>query len=180
MSYTRQRSQTHMSSRGEMKMSLREMTCVAPQPLARPNHPGTAGFTTNTASQRAGDVRTGAYIFVSEMLEQLQLAIRPLSEYRRAKGLHNLLDGDILVGELVSRRAIWRGRGKSQLACIPNANPRKQREGRQLTTQGQTLPCPRAGGPSTWIKIDQSTPSCFLFFFWFPSRWLWFSPACLP
>jgi hypothetical protein len=34
----------------------------------------------------------GAYIFVSEMLEQLQFSIRPLSEHRRAEGLHNLLD----------------------------------------------------------------------------------------
>jgi hypothetical protein len=57
--------------------------------------------------------RHSAYIFVSEVLEQLQLTVRPLSEYGRAEGLHDLLDGDILVGELVSRRAVWRGRGSA-------------------------------------------------------------------
>ncbi len=39
------------------------------------------------------------------MLEQLQLAVGPLSKHGRAEGLHDLLDGDILVGELVASRA---------------------------------------------------------------------------
>lgn len=54
---------------------------------------------------RDEDIAKRDDIFVSEMLEQLQLTVRPLSEHRRAEGLHDLLDGDILVGELVSRRA---------------------------------------------------------------------------
>lgn len=62
-------------------------------------------------TKKPAQSRKSAYILVSEVLEQLQLAIRPLSEYGRAEGLHDLLDGDILVGELVSRGAVWRGRG---------------------------------------------------------------------
>lgn len=40
-----------------------------------------------------------------QVLEKLQLAVRALGENRCAKGLHDLLDGDILVGELVFRGA---------------------------------------------------------------------------
>jgi hypothetical protein len=46
-----------------------------------------------------------AYILVAEVLEQLQLSVGSLSEDRCAEGLHDLLDGDILVRELVAGRA---------------------------------------------------------------------------
>ncbi len=46
--------------------------------------------------------RKSAYIFVSEMLEQFELAVGPLGQDRSAEGLHDFLDGYILVGELVS------------------------------------------------------------------------------
>jgi hypothetical protein len=60
------------------------------------------------------------------MLQQLQLAICPLGEHRRAERLHNLFNGNILVGELVSRRAIWRGRGNSQLAWMHPSQAKTQ------------------------------------------------------
>lgn len=41
-----------------------------------------------------------------EMLEQLQLSVCPLGEHGGAERLHDLLDSDILVGELVPRRAV--------------------------------------------------------------------------
>lgn len=73
-----------------------------------------------------------AYIFVSEMLEQLQFAIRPLSEHRRAEGFHNLLNSNILVGELVPSRAIWRGRGRSRkLAWMPTSKQAKRAKGKK-------------------------------------------------
>lgn len=50
------------------------------------------------------------YIFVSEMLEKLQLAISTLGKDGSAKRLHNLLDGDILVRELIAGGAVWRKR----------------------------------------------------------------------
>jgi hypothetical protein len=49
-----------------------------------------------------------------EVLEQLQLTVRPLREHGSAEGLHNLLDGDILAGKLV-----FRGAGKEALVSIP-------------------------------------------------------------
>jgi hypothetical protein len=36
-----------------------------------------------------------------QVLQQLQLAIRPLGQDGSAKWLHDLLDGDALAGELV-------------------------------------------------------------------------------
>lgn len=145
---TAEENKTYMSSRGEMKISLREMTCESPNVSMERRVSSSASSWLDDA-MRWSDSLESAYIFVSEMLEQLQLAVRPLSEHRRAKGLHDLLDGDILVGELVSRRAIWRGRGKSQLARIASKRKPKMEGGNKLTRQDQTLPCPRAGGPST-------------------------------
>lgn len=46
---------------------------------------------------------------MSEVLEQLELAIGSLGQDRSAEGLHNLLDGDILVGELISGGAVAAG-----------------------------------------------------------------------
>jgi len=43
---------------------------------------------------------------VLEMLQKFEFTIRSLREHRRAEGLHNLLDGHILIRELVPRRAI--------------------------------------------------------------------------
>lgn len=42
------------------------------------------------------------HILVPEMLQQLQFSVGPFSQDRSAERLHNLLDGDILVRELVS------------------------------------------------------------------------------
>lgn len=47
-----------------------------------------------------------AYVFVLEMLEQLQFTVCSLRQHGRAEGLHNLLDSDILVGELIPCRAV--------------------------------------------------------------------------
>jgi hypothetical protein len=62
------------------------------------------------------------------MLEQLQFAIRPLSEHRRAERLHNLLDSNILVGELVPRRAIFGGGGEEAQISMDAPSPSKQKE----------------------------------------------------
>ena len=45
------------------------------------------------------------YILMSEVLEKFELTVSTLGEDGSAEGLHNLLDGDILVGELISGRA---------------------------------------------------------------------------
>lgn len=43
-----------------------------------------------------------AHVFVLQVLEQLELTVRALGEHRSAEGLHDLLDGDILAGKLIS------------------------------------------------------------------------------
>lgn len=45
---------------------------------------------------------TRAHIFVLEMLEELQFSVCSFGENWGAEGLHDLLDGNILVGELIS------------------------------------------------------------------------------
>lgn len=51
------------------------------------------------------------------MLEQLQFSVCPLRENRSAERLHNLLDGDILVGKLIPCRTAARD-GTSLVSII--------------------------------------------------------------
>jgi len=76
---------THISSNGEIKISLKLMTCQV---------------------VRNGDcARTLiAHIFVSQMLKKLQFAVCSFGQDGGAEGLHNLLDCHGLAGELVFRR----------------------------------------------------------------------------
>ena len=89
-----QRPRTYISSSGEIKMSLSEMTCT--NPSAQP---------TLSFSRIVNSARAATHILVLQVLEQLQLAICPLGEHGGAEGLHDLLDGDGLVRELVLRGA---------------------------------------------------------------------------
>jgi hypothetical protein len=73
-----------------MKMSLREMTYQA-----------LAGF-------QDGRANSCMYIFVLQVLQQLQFAVRSFRQDRRAEGLHDLLDCDILAGKLIFGRTVVR------------------------------------------------------------------------
>lgn len=75
-----------MSSKGEMKMSLKLMICAAVR-ICRPCNAGCC-----------------PYVLVSQVLEQLQLAVGALRKDRSAEWLHDLLDRHGLAGELVLRR----------------------------------------------------------------------------
>jgi hypothetical protein len=57
------------------------------------------------------------------MLEELELTVCALGEHRCAERLHDLLDGDILVGELIPGRAVARG-SKSVTMCRVRWNGR--------------------------------------------------------
>ncbi len=46
---------------------------------------------------------TATNILMPQVLQQLQLSVGSLGEDWSAKWLHDLLDGDILVGELIPR-----------------------------------------------------------------------------
>lgn len=46
---------------------------------------------------------------MAEVLQQLQLSVSALGQDRSAEGLHDLLDGDWLAGQLVAGGAAWRG-----------------------------------------------------------------------
>jgi len=79
-----------MSSNGEMKISLNDMT-----------------FSTSVRLPKSMRGRKWATdILVLQVLQELQFAICSLGEDWRAEGLHDLLDGDILAGQLVSGRAV--------------------------------------------------------------------------
>lgn len=51
---------------------------------------------------RNEDIAEGDDVLVPEVLEQFQLTVGPLGQDGGAEGLHDLLDGNILAGELVS------------------------------------------------------------------------------
>jgi hypothetical protein len=114
---------TYMSSSGEMKMSLSEMTCKAPCQDGVPEDIG-AGRTD---------------ILVLQVLQQLQLSICPLREHRCAEGLHDLLDGNILVGELVSGGAA---------IVNPSASDPNPKGGAECSMAYQTRP--KAPMPTGW------------------------------
>ena len=82
-------SPTYISSSGEMKMSLKLMTCKF---SATP-------FFCHFLCQ--------SYILMLKMLQELQLSIRPLRQDRRAERFHNLLHRHRLSGELILGRAVF-------------------------------------------------------------------------
>jgi hypothetical protein len=75
-----------MSSKGDMKMSLRLMTW---QDSARSHF----------------DLQESAHIFMSKVFEEFQLAVGSFRQYRRGERLHDLLHSNGLLGELVFGRA---------------------------------------------------------------------------
>lgn len=81
-----------------MKMSLSEMTCK--------DRVRFGTMLKYSARGLIGPSRT--YIFVSQVLEELEFSVGALRQNGSAEGLHNLLDGDILVRELIARRAVKR------------------------------------------------------------------------
>ena len=89
------------------------------------------------ATKRGG--RTN--ILVLQVLQQLQLSVCPLGKHRCAEGLHDLLDGDILVGELVS------GRAATENQSVGDHGGRlKVRERGEMTYQTR----PKAPMPTGW------------------------------
>lgn len=57
---------------------------------------------TRLIMKRGRQKRAQTYVLMSQVLEQLQLTVCSLGENGSAEGLHNLLDGNILVGKLVT------------------------------------------------------------------------------
>lgn len=80
-----------MSSRGEMKISLKLMICA------------TSVFRIQCSS---GSIAGSTDVFMAEMFQQLQLPISALGQHGSAEGLHDLLDRDWLGSQLVFRRTI--------------------------------------------------------------------------
>lgn len=88
----------------------------------------------------AGRVRT--HILVPEMLEELQFSVRALRQDWGAEGLHDLLDGNGLAGELVLCRTDQR------LASSLSRGTGKH------TRRDRTRPCPRAAGRCTLMHVS--------------------------
>ncbi len=117
---------TYMSSRGEMKISLRLMTCNMFSGHAR-------------GSQGRG---VSSYVLMAQVLQKLQFAVCALGKDRRAEGLHDLLDRDSRAGELVLGRTVP---GVSDFSPPFHSDCRSAL---RLTTQDRRRPCPRAEDPS--------------------------------
>ena len=84
-----------------------------------------------------------------QMLEQLQLSIGTLGQDRRAERFHDLLDGNILAGELIFRRAEPRA---SQLLITHSIGPHRAHQTRPKA------PMP-TGCRSVYLEQDQQTYS---------------------
>jgi hypothetical protein len=81
-----------MSSKGEMKMSLKLMTYWA--------------VSSHLTQEWLNAVFVSkSYILMPQVFEQLQLSVCSLGQDRCAEGLHNLLDSDRLSCELIFGRA---------------------------------------------------------------------------
>lgn len=71
----------HMSSNGEMKISLNEMICETPTiSFHIPYSPSTSPSTT--------------HVLVPQMLQELQFSVCPFAQNGSREGLHDFLDGD--------------------------------------------------------------------------------------
>jgi len=122
-----------MSSSGEMKMSLRLITCCLSSALAlyrAPQYPGIAGVPT--------------YVLMLQMLEQFQLTVCSLGQDGCAERLHDLLHRHSLPCELILRRATLPSVLMPYPMCLSLL----------LTTQARRLPCPPAASPCTWTSIS--------------------------
>ena len=108
--------------------------------------------------QRFYDRSRGTNVFMPQVLEKLQLTVCTLGENRCAEGLHDLLDGDILVGELVFRgaarqislaRCVWR--------YIEMAGQNVPDETKSSHTNGLEIRVPIAGSDYERIKENGSS-----------------------
>ena len=111
-------SPTYISSNGEIKMSLKLMTC------------GCSADVRNLLSSAP------AYVLMLEMLQKLQLSVCSLGQDRRAERLHDFLYRHCLPSELILRRA-----APSPLEPIVLLV-----EAIILTIQARRLPCRPAEG----------------------------------
>lgn len=106
--------------------------------------------------QRDFPRRTGdgveSYVFMAQVLEQLQLTVCALGQDRRAEWLHNLLDRDRRGSELILGRAV----------PVVSARPVIFFSWIRLTIQARRRPCPQAADPSTWfVAVSPCCPRCF-------------------
>jgi hypothetical protein len=76
---------TYMSSRGEMKMSLKLMTC----------------YLFSEAAHAVIKSGASSYVLMAQVLQELQLAVCALGQNGCAERLHDLLDCDGRRGELI-------------------------------------------------------------------------------
>lgn len=97
-------SPTYISSRGEMKTSLRLITCCVVQ---------------RRCCSPEGGGGCERYIFMLQVLEQLQLSVGALGQDRCAEGLHNLLDRNRLSRKLILGRTVFSM--SSELLPLPGA-----------------------------------------------------------
>jgi hypothetical protein len=91
------------------------------------------------------------HVLVSQVLEQLQLAVCPFRKHRGAEGLHDLLDGDALVGQLVPGRA---GKGVKHSSAAWTWV-------RQITIieGGSISPNEPKGAHANWLEIGIPNPA---------------------
>jgi hypothetical protein len=79
---------------------------------------------------------------MTEVFEELQLSVGSLRQDRRAEGLHDLLDSDILVRELVSSGAV-------SASLVPAIAHARSLQTVERTRRDRKHPYQRAGDPST-------------------------------
>lgn len=104
-----------------------------------------------------------AHVFVSEVLEQLELSVCSLRENGGTEWFHNLLDSNILVGELVSGGAaevlqvsMYRDGYKSHSA----SDALEQSRGFGLLLDGgKNVPDQTKSTHSNWLEIRVSAKS---------------------
>lgn len=113
--------ETYISSRGEMKISLREITW------------------TKSASRRSILSNSYTHILVLQVLQQLQLSVGSFRQHGSTERLHDLLDRDILTGEVVFGRATNGIRVSSHGA---QQNQYHQNEGRNAHQTSPNAPIP--------------------------------------
>jgi hypothetical protein len=94
-----------------------------------------------------------AHVFVLEVLEQLELTVCALGEHWSAEGLHDLLDGDILAGKLISGGTV-EGTLSQLLLLETRSGARARTVGRETHQTRPKAPMP-TGWRSEYLRIER-------------------------
>lgn len=101
----------------------------------------------NASLPRLAASKGATYVLVTQVLEELQFSVGPLTEYRGRERLHDLFDRDGSSGKLVLGRAVKKGEYTSVMVRHP----------RDLSNRKEDLPDQSESTHTDRLEVDISS-----------------------